>query len=369
MTLTAAQIQLIQACSKDAEACQLLLDLFNQIAPASTSEAGETRYQQLFEHSPTPLFSINRDRQLVSYNPACRSVFRLTEASLGQPYLTQLGLDEAQLDELVNQVFNGQSFAKVNLVYRRGDGDSGYLISRLYPLRDAQGQVCECVFANTDITHLRQVEQSLQRNEFIYRALFEQTRDAIFITQLDGRYLAMNQRGAELLGGTVEELIGQPYTNFVDPDESAIVTDIWQKVVQQTPMPPYERTLIRLDGQKIKVEVAPSLICDANGQPLYVQGHTRDITERKRTEQILRENEAYFRAVIETAQEGIWITTADLKILYVNQSLADLLGYAPPEVLDHSLLDYLGEVDRETVNQQLETRLSIRQLDVRIQQV
>jgi len=100
------------------------------------------------------------------------------------------------------------------------------------------------------------------------------------------------------------------------------------------------------DGREIAVETSVTALCDERGAPAGYVGVFRDITERKRAEAVLRESELRYRRVIETAHEGIWAIDAQGLTTFVNQRIADLLGYTPAELMGRVHTDFMWEEDR-----------------------
>lgn len=149
-------------------------------------------------------------------------------------------------------------------------------------------------------------EEALHKSEQIYRALFERTNDAVFLISLEGRHLAVNQRASELLGYTVEELLQLTVHHIVVPDEEhGDASQALATLLANAQLPVYERTLRRKDGSLVRVEINAALVRDVDGTPLHFQSIVRDITERKRAEEALRQSEEAIRALyqIVSAQE------------------------------------------------------------------
>lgn len=82
----------------------------------------------------------------------------------------------------------------------------------------------------------------------------------------------------------------------------------------------------------------------------------QDMTERKQIETALRESEEMFRSIVSTAQEGVWLLDAEAKTSYVNQRMADMLGYNADEMIGCSLFDFMDEAARQDAEQNFERR-------------
>src|SRR6185369_7016476 len=86
----------------------------------------------------------------------------------------------------------------------------------------------------------------------------------------------------------------------------------------------------------------------------YVNLYFSDITERKQTQESLRESEEKYRRIVETANEGIWEIDKDTRTVFVNHRMAEMLGYAPEEMLGRSSFEFVVPEDYSEGEQRLE---------------
>jgi diguanylate cyclase (GGDEF)-like protein/PAS domain S-box-containing protein len=126
-----------------------------------------------------------------------------------------------------------------------------------------------------------------EKAEHRYRALFEQSHDAVFILDVQGKHLEVNQRAADLLGYTVEELMQLSAIDIsAQKEESGHILERLQKGEN---IPLYEHVFIKKNGEKVTVEINAELVCDDDGVPIHIQSVARDISERKQNEVVLQE--------------------------------------------------------------------------------
>lgn len=183
-----------------------------------------------------------------------------------------------------------------------------------------------------------------------YRSLFEGTTDAVFLIDIQTEsYLDVNQRAADLLGYTVEELLRLPARYVIAPEDSPDATRKKHLIIQGAKLPPYERRFVRKDGTYCTVEVSVTPVFAPDGEPIYMQSVAREITQRKQIEAQLRESEARYRLIAENSSDLITLHTTSGLCLYVSPSCASILGYSASEFRELLFYDLLHEADAERI--------------------
>jgi PAS domain S-box-containing protein len=117
-----------------------------------------------------------------------------------------------------------------------------------------------------------------------------------------------------------------------------------------------EWTFIRKDGARVPVLLSVTALRDESGQITGFVGLTYGLTERKRAEEERRESEARYRRIVDTAIEGICSLGPDTRIEFVNARMAEMLGYAGPEMIDKPLTDFMFEEDAPDHQEKMENR-------------
>ena len=149
------------------------------------------------------------------------------------------------------------------------------------------------------IAERKRVELALRESEERYRELFENAKDAIYVHDLEGKYLSINRAGEKLSGYSREEIIGHNFKEFVAPEYVRHVRDsFWRKLAQQGETT-YEIDVIAKDGRRVPIEISSRAIYE-NGELVGVQGMARDITERKLAQDALQ---MFSRQLIEAQED------------------------------------------------------------------
>jgi PAS domain S-box-containing protein len=149
------------------------------------------------------------------------------------------------------------------------------------------------------IAERNRVEAALRESEERYRELFENARDAIYVHDLEGRYISINHAAEQLSGYTREEIIGHTFSEFISTEHLKSVRDNFCGKLAKRGETTYEVDVIAKDGRRVPVEVSSRAIYE-NGVIVGVQGTARDITERKQAQDALQ---MFSRQLIEAQEE------------------------------------------------------------------
>ena len=214
---------------------------------------------------------------------------------------------------------------------RHRDGSYRWILSRGVAVRDASGRPIRFVGTRIDITERKEAEDALRESEVRFRAFIDHASDAFFMNHWpETRFVDVNRQACESLGYTREELIGKsPFD--ISPDVTPAMVEELQPRLKSGATATVNVRNRRKDGSLFPVEVRLRLIT-VEGR-LYGLALARDVTERKRAEDALRESEERFRGTFENAGVGIAHTDFDGHWLRVNEKLCTIVGYSRDELL------------------------------------
>jgi len=183
-----------------------------------------------------------------------------------------------------------------------------------------------------DITDRKLADDALKDSEARFRQLFENANDVIYVHDLNGNYISINQAAERVFGFTKEEALKLNMTEIIAPEHEEMVRrQLAKKIVGDAPQTVYEVDCFKKDGTRITLEVNSSVI-SKNGQAVAVQGIARDITERKRAEEINRKNEERYRDLFENANDLIYTHDLDGNFTSLNRAGEFITGYSRDEV-------------------------------------
>ena len=157
-------------------------------------------------------------------------------------------------------------------------------------LSDNEGKPTAVIEISRDITERKRAEEKLQQSEEKLRQMFKSITDGLAVTDLNGIIDDVNDKLLEMHGfGSRDEILGKHASELVAPVDRERVKLHMQKLMEVGYARTTEFTLLRTDGSTFLCELSMSVLKDASGKPIGSISTGRDITERKRAEEELRE--------------------------------------------------------------------------------
>jgi PAS domain S-box-containing protein len=197
-------------------------------------------------------------------------------------------------------------------------------------------------FLNSGAGGRKRAEGALKEAERKYRGIFENAVEGIFQNTPDGRFVSANPALARMLGfESPEELISARQDierqGYVDPTmRNAFIQMLEAKGV----VTGFEYEVCRKDGTRIWVAENSRIVRDADGSPLYYEGSVQDITERKQSEEKLKQSEERYRSLFEANPLPMWIYDLEtLAFLEINDAAISHYGYRREEFLAMTIAD------------------------------
>ena len=192
--------------------------------------------------------------------------------------------------------------------------------------------------------------KSLHKSEERYRLLAENASETIWLMSLEGVFTYHSPSILKLRGYTPEEAnrIGMEQTvtpesltflsHMLEEENAKPMADRWSDRV-------VEMEMYRKDGTIISTEASVRAVRNTEGNILGLQGSTRDITNRKRTEDALRKSEKYFKEITDNSSDVIIITDQNGDIKYSSRSIERFTGYTPEELIGRSGFTFIHPED------------------------
>src|SRR5690349_22592085 len=194
--------------------------------------------------------------------------------------------DSPQVGENIRRALQGEAFTAAVSVRDL------FFDVRYSPLTDENENVLGVIGVATDITENRRAEISIRESEERYRELFENANDIIYTHDLRGNFTSLNRSGERITGYSREEAVRMNVADVIAPEYLGLAREMIAHKASEKVSTVYEIDIITKDGRRVRLEVSTRLIF-SDGKPVGVQGIARDLTERKHSEEILRESQAF----------------------------------------------------------------------------
>lgn len=200
-----------------------------------------------------------------------------------------------------------------------------------------------------DITETyRQTDEELRRTNEQYRLVIDNAADVIFHS-VAGIAQWMSPSALDVLGVTPEEIIGRPTVDYWHPDDRSAAAAMRDATLAGAPGHATLRWRHR-QGHYLWLEVVTRPVTEPDGAPGMV-GSMRDVTAQIQAQQELAVSEQRYRILAENVADVVGTGSVDGRITWVSESVHDLLGWAPTELVGKDFADFIHPDDRTAVEE------------------
>lgn len=183
-----------------------------------------------------------------------------------------------------------------------------------------------------DITELKQAEQSLREQEARYRSLVEATSQITWNTNADGEMISDQLSWSQFTGQPFEMYKGWGWLNALHPNDRSQVAQVWTECLTTQKIYDIEYRLRRYDGEYRYTHARSVPVLEEDGSVREWVGTNTDITERKQSEEALRQSQTQLQATFDQAAVGIAHVSLEGRWIRVNQKLCEIVGYCEAEL-------------------------------------
>ncbi|MGQ0739963.1 MAG: PAS domain S-box protein [Bacteroidota bacterium] len=276
----------------------------------------------------------NTKGEVLFWNHASELMFGWQAREAMGKTLDQLIHTPEEAGEFVNTLRHidqtGERAGPAEFQFRRRDGSAGYCISTIFKIPSLDEDpyfVC----MDVDITESKVAAKALQESEEKHRDFYENSMDGIMLTGLKGEILAANTAACTIFGMTEKEICDAGRFGLVDATDPRLKQLLDER--SKTGKAKGELTLIRGNGEKFEAEISSAVFTDTQGE-MRASMIIRDITERKKAEEKVRESEERYRALVENAVEALVVFDVEKRqFVSVSESAVGLFKMSREELL------------------------------------
>ncbi len=317
------------------------------------AEEGIRREHELLDRitntSPAGIILVGRDGRITFANPRAQDILGLTRAEITErtynaPAWNITDYDggpfpDAQLP--FHQVMTtGQPVRNVRHAIEWSDGHRVLLCINAAPLFDDAASIDGIVAAIEDVTEQVRTERALQASERRFRAIIEHSADIFSLVDAQGNTLYDSPSVKHWFGYEENENMGRNIQELIHPDDWPIVRARFEDLVTRGGVATAELRLRHKDGSWRWIEAtATNLLGNPDIRAIVVTYH--EITERRRTQEALRESEERYRLLLQNANDAVYVHELSQEgpgqFLEVNERACQLLDYTRDEFLRMSI--------------------------------
>ncbi len=294
-------------------------------------EASRDKNSDLYDLAPVGYLVLDQAGVIQQANITVAGLLGRARASLiGKPFSSFVNEEDGNTLYLhFRQILETQSKQTCDVRLAKNDGSHipVRLDSQVLGSQDDSRTLLRTVL--TAITSRTSAEDALYALESRYRRLFEKAQDGILLVDFDtGKVLDVNQYLIDMLGYSHEEFLDK-YLWEVSPfNDTALSKDAFAELLEKGYIRREDLPLETSDGRSIDVEVVSTshLVCGVT----FIQCNIRDITDRKRTEEALKESEERYRAVVDNLEIGISLLNSKMEIVGANKALKRFFSHVLP---------------------------------------
>ncbi len=331
-------------------ATEIRTDITDKKNSQKALSESEKRYKVIWENVDDIIYFISADRKIVSLNPACEKITGWpVEYLIGRdmtPYIHPDDLPKA--DKQFGRFLKGEKVEPTELHILTKSGE--YRTIEFKPAAVIkEDDLIHISGIGRDVTERIIAARALQESEEKFRNLTEQSPNMIFINK-NGQIEYCNKKCEEIMGYTVDEFCSKDFDfyDLISSESKDTVRAPFEKHMRGEDIGPYEYGLITKDGRKLNAIITTKLIQYKGDRAIL--GIVTDITQRKEMEKTLKESEAKFRALTESAPAAILINVGE-QILYVNPAFELISGFTQEETLTMRFWEFVHPDMREVVKE------------------
>gem|GEM_PF-145188 len=329
---TAGKVRGIFAAARDITA-QQQLELQIQASQFYTRSLIESNIDALMTTDPLGI--------ITDVNQQMESLTGLTREELIGSLFKTCFTDPRRAEQGIKQVLQEGKVTNYELTARTKSGRETVVSYNAATFADRNGKLQGVFAAARDITEQKKLEQQLRESHVYNRGLIEASVDGLITVDPEGIISDVNDRMCQMSGYARSELIGTPFTDYFT--DAAMARTGIKETFEKGVVTEYALTLISRTRRQLRVSFNASVFKGPSGKVLGIFASARDITDRVRLEEQLREQQTYLRGLIESSVDGLIMVDPDGFIMDVNEQMCRMTGYSRDALIGSPFNRYFTE--------------------------
>ncbi len=256
------------------------------------------------------------------------------EALVGRSAYAILDADQSQRFKTLSAAATpDQPDAKSSFIFVRPDGRELYMEASIKFLFDAQGRDRGAVTGIRDVTERHLAEQAVRQSEQMLRQITDAMQDVVALTDPRGYLRYVTPSVERLLGYHPDQMLGQLAFDYLAPEDREKAMHLAEQSLAGAGSYQLEGRYRHAEGHYVWIDTLVNFIFDEQGNPVGSVVNGRDVTERRRAEEALREREYRLRQITNSIRDVVLLLDPWARVQYVTPSVEQVLGYRPEELV------------------------------------
>ncbi len=324
-----------------------------RVATAAAADAEMPRadpevYRRFFEQSLDAMFILGGDGRIIEASKSAVDLLMYSRRQLGRMFLKDLYASGADLEALWKDLQQKGYVKDRQARLRKRDGIITDCLITMVADRPGDGQAARCYCMVRNVNEYERTLEALRESERRYSLLAESIMDVIWILDMDLHLTYLSPSVERLRGYSIGEIMSQRLDQILTPESlrkamRLVKAELTGKknLKDRFKLGTVGLEMTRKDGGTVWTENRVTLLYGPDGYPAGLMGVTRDVTERHKMEESLRDSERRYRLLAENITDVIWVADMNLNRTYVSPSAKSLQGYRSFEDMPHNVRDLL----------------------------
>ena len=318
---------------------------YNDVTERRHTEEALRLHESIVASSSEPMAVIDRQHRFQMVSPSYERFWDLRNADiLGRSVPDVMGREafEQKVKQQVDRCLAGE-VVKYGAWFQAPGKEPRYMELNYYPRRSATGEVIGLINLAYDLTEQKRVEEALAASENNLRALIEAAPMAIFMAE-GGKYTYANPAGVDMLGfGSGEEIVGTDVLETIHPSSRKMIVERLESIERGKDKPPVEIRVRKPDGKSVWSRTTSVAVTLSGRQVAVIVG--QDVTARKKSEEELREKEAFLASVYTGVDLSVFVVDVigggSFRYVGLNPKHELLIGISSEEIAGKTPADIM----------------------------
>ncbi|NYB51922.1 MAG: PAS domain S-box protein [Methanobacteriaceae archaeon] len=318
-------------------------DITEQKNAEELLKKSEENYRSIFENSIEGIFQSTPEGRYVSVNPSFARIagFDSPKEMIGSvTNIKDLYVHPQDRENLIELLKHQDEVNDFQTEIKKKDGSVIWIKINVRAVRDEKGDLSYLQGSIIDITASKNAQETVRRSEEQLRLIIDSSHDFIYSYDRQGRFVSANKSLCDSMMISEDEIIGKTHEELGFPqDQCQEWNQLHQKVYRTNSTVTSLTTSIMPDGKIHDYEVVLNPLHDYNGNIIGISGITRDITERKKAEEALKESEDKYRTLFESDPDYTILLNLKGIILEVNNAAKQITGLSKEEIVGKHFME------------------------------